>query len=308
MHRFVFGVSNIPLPFMKNKHILLLFVLAAASVWFWNYYRHGSTHQLTEADQSYSQFVEQIQSTESFVIDDGTEPNISLTHDEHGWRLHFGTLDTPADEDSVKQFLQDLRSASQVALPQTETHYTASLLTKKATWQLKKCTGSDALTIRNGSNKSALPDCALKSAAAPWLQKPYENWIFRKLQTLPAQQINDLAYEWADFGTMHLQQVDSIWQMPTTWLRPNNYLSDTLLTALADLNRLEPALQYDPMSESAQPFASLYINAGKGATLRCYRRTQQHAEYFLHSTHAPQIYFKLPTSLANQIFVLPMLR
>jgi hypothetical protein len=290
---------------MKNKHLLLLFLVAALSVWLWNS-MFRKQDKFSHIDNKFAaEFLEKYDGVTFISIDDGTEPNIRLTRDEHGWQVNFGTLDAPADEDSIKAFLQAIGTLS----------LTNQLPAEPQRGQLKlQTTGASYWLNQHGANSYVLSDTEWKNKigfTAPlsnWFSAPYEHWLFRKLQVKTAKEIQSLSFEWRQFEPLHLQIIDSTWQIPVGVQMEKSYIQDSILSSLTQLNQLEPALLFDPLGDAIKPFAQLHINDGKACTLSCYRLTETVAEYYIHSTNVPQLYFKLPNDLANQIFVVPMLK
>ncbi len=287
---------------MKNKHIVLAFALLSGLVWLWNH-SFRKKEVLSTDKKLAAEFLEKYHSATECRIDDGTEPSIRLMKDDHGWRVNFGALDATADEDSIKALFRAFSYATQSSTSITDalSQITLTLKTPGHEWQLKKVERSLFQLSTSQSNTKTLIQAPLDH----WVLAPYEHWIFRKLQVKAPEEIQSLSYEWDLFDPMHLQKKDSLWLIPAQCKMNSNFLRDSLFPALGQLNRLEPALSFDPVGEAIKPFAQLHINDGKACTLQCYRLTEQQAEYYIQSSNVPQVYFKLPARLANTIFVRP---
>jgi hypothetical protein len=290
---------------MKNKHLLLLFLVAALSVWLWNS-MFRKEDRFSHIDNNFAaEFLEKYTKATFMSLDDGTEPNIRLTRDEHGWQVNFGTLDAPADEDSIKAFLQTIGTLQlSNQLPTEPQRRQLKLQTSGTSYLLNQHSANNyVLTDTEGKNK-----IGFTAPISNWFSAPYQHWLFRKLQVKTVKEIQSLSFEWKQFEPLHLQITDSVWQIPAGIQMEKSFINDSILTSLTQLNQLEPALLFDPLSDAIKPFAQLHINDGKACTLSCYRLTETVADYYIHSTNVPQLYFKLPNDLANQIFVAPMLK
>jgi hypothetical protein len=288
---------------MKNKHLVLLFLLVVYAVYLYNHHRNKTVNDTPDAKLA-AEFLEKYKATSQITLDDGTEPNIQLLAAENGWSVTFGSLRAPADEDSIKAFMRQIQSAQVCAIPTTTAHATVTMQCGLETFTLKKHQGDTLHLTKTGDATSV----GLISKASRWFRKPYENWIFRRLQVKKPQEINSLSFEFKDFPAVTLTKTDSLWSSSKGTKLDQNFMRDSMLIALTQLNQLEPALYFDPVSEAMQPFATLYINDGRSGHLKCYRRTEKIAEYYLQSSINPQVSYHLPSKTANQIFVAALLK
>lgn len=289
---------------MKNKHLVFIFLAMATLVYFWN--KNRSKHENLSSDSKLAaEFLEKYRASSSIVLSDGTEPDIKLLHTENGWSLNFGMLNAPADEDTIKAFLEELKQMKVCKLPVSEPKSSCSFEGNGLGYKLSLHHDTLSLTGPNGNAKTGL-----NGSVRRWLSKPYEEWLFRRLQTKAKQEIIQISYEWLNFPALSLSYKDSTWRNPdgSASVIPQAWLQDSLLPNLSQLNKLEPALSFDPVTLALKPFASLYLNDGKSGILKCYRITETRAEYYLQSSILPQVCFKLDTDLANTLFVKPHLK
>jgi hypothetical protein len=284
---------------MKNKHLVLLFLSVLTAAWCWNrYFRSESSNQSADKKLA-AEFLEKYESADRILFDDGTEPQIELSHDIQGWRLGFGALSTAADEDTLKSFMQAVKSLAYCATtPTSSSNLNCTISTAQASYLLRLHQGDTLSLQKLGSEMRA----SFTGKLGHFFRKPYDQWLFRKLQVKAAEQITSLTYQWKSFEPMHLQKVDTTWQIAAAKAINHRFLQDSLLPSLNQLNQLEPALDFDPISDAIPPFCTLAINDGNAATLTCYRMTEQGSAYFLKSSNVENLCFKLPISLANLLF------
>jgi hypothetical protein len=288
---------------MKNKHLVILFLALAYAVYVYNDNRNKSAYVSSDAKLA-TEFLEKYKSITQITFDDGTDPSINLYAAEHGWFVGFGSLNAPADEDSVKLFFEQLKTAQVCNLPVTPPHGTAQIQCGHQAYTITKH-GGDTLRLSKTGDAQMV---GFTTRAARWLHKPYENWLFRRLQVKKASEITSLSFEFKDFPSVTLSKTDSIWSSSRGSKIDQNYMRDSMLVSLTQLNALEPALYFDPVSEAMKPFATLYINDGKSGHLNCYRRTEKVAEYYIQSSVTPQVSYHLPSKLANLVFVAALLK
>jgi hypothetical protein len=287
---------------MKNKHLVLLFLVITALVWYYQSQRASGSKSITD-ERLATEFVARCKNVEKIEISDGIDPNIEVQLDEHGWRLGFGNINSSADEDSIKAFIEALSKSRVTQLPISRVQAKADLLIQGKNYHIERHE-KDTLML---STLDGGVRVGLITKSAAWLNKPYTNWLFRRLQVAKMDDFTSLSYVWKDFPKKTYTKIDSIWTSNSTQKPSAKFMSDTLLPALTMLNLLEPTENFDPITESTKPFCTLYLNDGTSGELMCYRRTEHTSEYFISAKHLPHLIFQLPKDLANLIFVKPML-